>query len=367
MFKISPEVEVNLPGYESSELPTAVNRKFLYDVHPIKSQFPDTSPGFRALIGLTAFNLAKTRDLSSVESAKEEISRELRNCLNLEYRYQSESKIPPIGLEIEIPLPKNTNISEELIQANVSLRGIGIPGIILNDFYEFQLPPSYSWATQARILAELVKGGYVPHFRDRSNKLRKTVIFENQPLYSVHCNLGTPSWFNNELNSDVQSYANEKTSNFAAVSGVAYSSAERLEKRKTKITASINKTAIDLETGEERPYGRIEMRTLGLGTAPSFSQLFELQMVTSALLESIKKEADLSENSELDQDWVNIWNNFEHNTKSCLGDLTEFRHLINEKTQPDSISQYYPDISSYLGTLIKNAAFDVHRLIGNRS
>ncbi|MDZ4209615.1 MAG: hypothetical protein U1C56_00380, partial [Candidatus Curtissbacteria bacterium] len=143
----------------------------------------------------------------------------------------SESPLPTIGVEVETP--RKPFEKQEVSLYKEFFDAIGMPRNRANTFpdetttyWEFSPEPSYSAEVQARILSELIKGGFIASllFSQHPCDIRE---YLDDKLVSLHLNLGVPSFL------AVNSKQKREFRIFSTVLGVAFSSSERLRERQS--------------------------------------------------------------------------------------------------------------------------------------
>lgn len=143
----------------------------------------------------------------------------------------SESPLPTIGIEVETP--RKPFEKQEAPCYKEFFDAIGMPRNRTNVFpdetttyWEFSPEPSYSAEVQARILSELIKGGFIASllFSQHPCDIRE---YLDDKLVSLHLNLGIPPFL------AVNSKQKREFRIFSTVLGVAFSSSERLRERQS--------------------------------------------------------------------------------------------------------------------------------------
>lgn len=237
---------------------------------------------FRSLNSLKiALTLALYNDSLSSEGYNKDKSILLKRLTNLvkEEIVSSDltNPLPTIGIEIETP--RKVVRKEKFYEYAEFFDEIGMPRNKINritfgeDCWEFSPSPSYCASTQSRIIAELIKGRFIPSllFSKDGNDVRELL---DDRLVSLHINLGIPE------NTKMQ-YLLDKGAGFPAILSLAFSSPERLRNRNSRAFWDL-KPSEETEKGKGGDLGRLEIKAVELRTENQYRLIKEAQLLGAA-------------------------------------------------------------------------------------
>jgi hypothetical protein len=217
------------------------------------------------------------------EEAEIEI-RKMQELADKEQKYKANEKVPTIGTEIEIPKEwMGKGVATEL-----DTLGIHNEEEPHHDtLWEINQNWSYSYAVQARVIEEC-------------RKMEVVRNPENDGALSLHVNFGIPKFINNHIRIHDNLYSLE----FVNASAAAYSSVNRLKRRKTTSTYSVKEDADD---NPKTGYYRFEIRPHEFKDKQAYKMLFELQMLTAGFFafskDKFAPEASDKQDLELSKEW----------------------------------------------------------------
>ncbi len=191
---------------------------------------------------------------------------------------------PTIGIEIEVP-KKVVNPSDFSSYA-LFFDKVGMPRnrlnatgdhAILGTHWEFSPPPSYSSETQSRIIAELIRGGFLPSLRS-SQKPEDIREYLDNKLVSLHVNLEI-------LREFLTISLDDTCKTFSNMLALAFTSPERLMFRTSTAPILIKKGEQTVKSRAFRllDVGRLELKAHEVRTGSTYRLLKEAQLLGGAL------------------------------------------------------------------------------------
>lgn len=260
--------------------------------------------------------------------------------------------LPTIGFEVESPSKVNDLYTNK--DYGIFFDSIGMPRNEINspaeDFrfprWEFSPPPSYSASVQARILCELIKGGFIPSLTN-SQRPEDIVKFLDDKLVSLHINLGVPLKITASLSVD-----DDNVRTFLAAFTLGFTSAQRLDKKTSGDVGSFQPAStVTAKTGKREE--RLEIKALEVRTQSTYRLMHEIQSLGAALFAYLGDQ-----DSYLGNHWLEARDEFKSLFKSVdfhlgnLGQKIELSHLVATT-----------DISQRLRTSITRRSHQVARAI----
>lgn len=268
-------------------------------------QLPKTSPGFDAAMRLAIIENYLRKDVGEFPFGHEDVYRS-------EMLFMSDQRISSIGIELEIPPVVTFGRYLEFYKI---LDRHGITGRAnSNAAWEFSLKPSYSYQTQYLQLEILERLNLIP--RDRQARL-----VPSQGSYSLHATLSTVS---SEPMKDKTQYA-EDALTLGLGLGLAFSSTNRLNTKKTATAITIDKQAFAMTENNERGL-RYEIKILGYGNFAALHNLPVAQRLGSAMLVYHQPDAF----PYVDPVIHRIW---EETRSDLIGKINQPHELNNGQTQ----------------------------------
>lgn len=258
------------------------------------------SPGFAVLQKLAVCqSLAQGEKIASPFVAQKYLTSEVKARRNY--------WLPTIGVELE--LPYESDYDAMLEPAYRRLIDLQIRHDTANCKWEFKLPFSYSWKTQAALLHRLLDLQYIPYrqVNGQSGPYGRSIHGAN--YHSLHINLGIPENISFALATFVSPEFEGDAHYLAMASGLAFALPQRLLNRKTDSDVTVDQESDKSDKSASRAeYGRVEIRTLGFGHSSSYRQLLLIQEVGSALLAYYSKkppfDSELGKQQLLSALWV---------------------------------------------------------------
>ncbi|OGI62568.1 hypothetical protein A2818_02440 [Candidatus Nomurabacteria bacterium RIFCSPHIGHO2_01_FULL_40_12] len=229
-----------------------------------------------------------------------------------------DNPLPTIGIEIEnFAAEKNT------------VRTVKNLGVRSPHYEEINPDFSYSAKTQARVLMELIKIGFIPTEKgtDGINRIPEDFIGD----FSLHINFGFPG------NVDVLNVDMRTAYPLSDCLAYAYASPERLIGRKTRDSVLVPDDAQKSKKNlvrRSKPKLRLEIRATEFKDYTSFRMLLEAQRLVAAYFSFVEHEQGLPL-SEKEKKLFQLWLEFESN-------FSIIRERYN--LQPNAID-YIPQIT----------------------
>lgn len=260
--------------------------------------------------------------------------------------------LPTIGFEVESPKKAGLFYTNKNYGRFFDL--IWLPRNKLNprthdeqfDRWEFSPPPSYSASVQARILCELIKGGFIPSLA-HSQSPEDIVRLLDDKLVSLHVNLGVPSKITTSLSTD-----NDNVRTFLAAFALGFTSTQRLDNKTSGNMGSFKE--VDTATAKSgKRQERLEIKALEVRTQSTYRLMHEIQNLGAALFAYLGDK-----DSHLGSHWLDAREEFKLLYKSVdfhlgnLGQKIELSHLVAST-----------DISQRLRTSITRRSHQVARAI----
>lgn len=214
------------------------------------------------------------------------------------------NSLPTIGLEVETPRKPlklslaDNNLYEQYAQF---FDLVGMPRNKINtgkskySYWEFSPFPSYSVLVQARILSELIKGGFIPSLNQPYDP---NLIMEelDQKMVSLHVNLGIPNYLGIDPH-------NQELNPFACALTFAFDSPERLLYRRSSEFFNVRELNVTaLNRGFKQ---RLEIKALEVSNSSAYRLLHEAQVLGSALFASLSMDDKIAD-SLLARKWIEI-------------------------------------------------------------
>ncbi len=254
---------------------------------------------------ISLFNFLIVNPYNTSEEFKERLDRELKKLYkyaNKEILYSQNKKIPPIGIELEIP---SECLSDSTIDVN-KLGDLGIPnGPEANHYaelWEIRNSPTFSASTQSKILEEL----------------RKTNLVGSEENLSMHINLGIPADIDKKNGNNI--YKTTSTSTFIDASTLAFVSPERLSNRKSLGVYTVKNTSIENISDRKNQF-RLELRTHEFNDYTAYRAMNDIQLVSVCYFEYIRSITDNNVNEKLITCWQKL--------------NTEFKEIVDRYRLPN--------------------------------
>lgn len=245
--------------------------------------------------GLDALKLALVLSVYNQNDPK--ISKKLSPLIDEELREGQRNILPTIGIEVESP--RRTTVQYLAHEYGVFFDFVGMPRNKINKYgnsdfpmWEFSPPPSYSADVQARVLAGLIKGRFIPSLTF-SKKPKDIMYLLDEKGVSLHVNLGLPkslNWLHNKWLQKLgreprpdplqEDLVPEDVDIFASAFALAFSSLQRLDKRQSSDVFMIKKCDNSPLGGREY---RLEIKALEVRDESVYRLLREIQLVGAAL------------------------------------------------------------------------------------
>lgn len=215
--------------------------------------------------------------------------------------------LPTIGVEIETPrLPfynhraifpseyKSFFDSIHMERNRINADAILNQGDV--EYWEFSPAPSFSPTVQARIISELVQGGFIPSLLNSQNPSDIETHLDTK-LVSMHINIGFPP---NLPILDAENLTALR--NLGIALAISYSSAKRLEKRKMKDHAFVIKKQAQptQKNCPAEPY-LFELKAMELRTELAYYALYTTQLLFASFFKS-----RLNPSGKLAEIWSNL-------------------------------------------------------------
>lgn len=188
------------------------------------------SDSLQLAVALAYYNFNQKSEKTPRE--RQILENQLARLVRVEWAVSNpKNPLPTIGIEVEAPRKpfekQDVSMYKEFFDA------IGMPRNRVNafpgetaEYWEFSPQPSYSAEVQARILSELIKGGFIASLRF-SQDPRDIRQYLDDKFVSLHLNLGIPPFL-------AVNYKQEREFRiFSTVLAVAFSSPERLRERQS--------------------------------------------------------------------------------------------------------------------------------------
>ncbi len=257
----------------------------------------------------------------------------IENIIEAEEKALENPYLPTIGVEVELPDRSDFMVNQSLLNATSKLGLINDPAIHQDGVsWEFANDFSYSAKTQSLIVHELIEGDYI-----KTSSTKQHRYIEGLGDYSMHLNLGVPlelsenlfNGLNRKEPADVNMWNRYKYNSYLLTSCMTYAftSADRLEKRKTSVMVGLDFTAKKTakKTRDEQSEtinqwnfpGRIEIRSLEVRDASLYRLLNEAQLLGSAVLAEVKPE---EKRDEIERALVVFWSVFRNEAGDILAD-----------------------------------------------
>jgi len=215
--------------------------------------------------------------------------------------------LPTIGFEIETPrLPfynhraifprkyKPFFDSMDMPRNRVNADAILNQGDV--EYWEFSPAPSFSPTVQARIISELVQGGFIPSLLSSQNPTDIETHLDTK-LVSMHINIGFPP---NLPILDAENLTAVK--NLGIALAVSYSSAKRLEKRRMKDQNFVmRKQAQSTQKNCHADPYLFELKAMELRTEHAYYALYTTQLLFASFFKS-----RLDPNGKLAEIWSDL-------------------------------------------------------------
>lgn len=288
---------------------------FLYDRPRQKSSL--IYDKIESVLSLYLFNRLYVRPQMTFEEKEMLVTRMYTQLYNAEFHALELGKyVPTIGLEVEIEEGRKKHNRNR--RTNAIIRALGINHEVTSSQYygewsdelEINDVHSYSAAVHARLLHELSVMGalrtvQLPRARkqvlkdahnhvERKCIIDERVVHSRRSMYSLHVNLGLPSVYysENAQGQPVDSLHSHKLlekemQRFSYISLVAFSSKDRMRRRKTKLAHWLN-TSADFDGQKEAAY-RLELRALEVRDYPTYRMLYELQFLAGCMTAFVQR------------------------------------------------------------------------------
>ncbi len=303
----------------------------IFEIKNAVEAFGEVSEKIKPALCLHLFNAyIKNNRQEPVGGYEQELEKErvkIENIILSERKALENPYLPTIGVEVELPNRSEFEVNESLLNATRKLGLVDDPAIFQEDVsWEFANDFSYSAKTQSLIVHELIEGDYI---KTSFTKQRRYIAGAGD--YSMHLNLGVPTELSEYLlNSFKESTDawNEYRFNsrlFTACLTYAFTSPERLEKRKTALMLGFGfdaektdkkpKNPDNLIRRTDIPSGRIEIRSLEVRDASLYRLLNEAQLLGAALFAETKPK---EERDEIERALVTFWNVFSNEAAKIL-------------------------------------------------
>lgn len=254
---------------------------------------PSYTESLRLAATLSIYNANHIRErLPAAESwlIKKRAASGVHNLIDAENKAADPSNpLPTVGIEVEVPRVPLRAASTIVPEYITFFDAIGMPRNRINTLpsqihaYEFSPRPSFSAEVQARILSELLQGGFIPHLTSSTSPedVRK---YLDENLVSLHVNLGVPSTLETDI--DMQRDAEK----LGVALAVAYSSPLRLEHRKSKSSCGfadmVKRETTPLK--KDQTYGslRIELKAMEVHDSKTYRSIYTAQALFAALFQA---------------------------------------------------------------------------------
>ncbi|MBI2049678.1 hypothetical protein HYT32_02120 [Candidatus Roizmanbacteria bacterium] len=318
------------------------------------SNFPALSVAYR----LAFYNLIASDDPNP--KSFELLSNRLRHLADKEKAFSDpENPFPTTGIEIEVPRKVVPNSDFPPYAEFFDKIGMPRNGTnpnsgkeVLGFCWEFSPNPSYYAGTQSRIIAELIKGGFLPSLR-LSQYPRDILEYLDSSLVSLHVNLG--GIVNREQMQP--NYANYDF--FSKVFAFAFTSPLRLEHRKSANYLSIKEgeetlKSIALNLGS---VGRLEVKALEVRTESTYRLLGEIQLLAGAFFAFLYDKDDF-----LSQRWQEVQKEAKPLIDTVIEDIYNSSGIATNSTVTKRLAQ--TTISQELRSLITAHAREIAKRCG---
>ncbi len=257
---------------------------------------PHYTDSLQLAIALSLYNARNTKDTTksqkrALETRAHSLAADLIHTESM--ASHTYNFLPTIGIEVEVPqVNMKYDYEAQAVKYARFFDAIGMPrnrsNGNLNDIksrWEFSPRPSYSAQVQARILSELIQGGFIPHL-ENSKDPKHVEEHLDEHLVSLHINLGKPA------QGVLHPTQVNEVEDLAKALAIGYSSALRLENRKTPNRAFAETARygdmVPLQKNGIWGQGRIELRGMEVLGSNSYRALYEAQDVFGLFFQAYK-------------------------------------------------------------------------------
>lgn len=261
---------------------------------------PQDHPALTTAVALAFYNLYLGE---SSEKHEKQLFKRLNSLVSYEEEASHPSNpLPTIGWEVEsprIPAMKERRKIQDNYSAFSPLIGLPLNRVNSTPYYfssasgwywEFSPYPAFAWQTQARILSELIQGGFIPHLTD-SKQDADILKHLDGKMVSLHINLGFPKYIEANAKARIYKvhwYSLDKDPKgsffsdlelFAGALAYAYTSPTRLRYRTSRESENIKETGV--LTSKNNDAQRIELKALEVNSTKTY-ELLKIAQLTGA-------------------------------------------------------------------------------------
>lgn len=268
------------PVFDIEGARVARNHAFNFVEGRLGTAFYDFEPdSLQLAVALAYYNFNHQRS-EKTPREKQILENQLSRLVRMEWTASdSESPLPTIGIEVETP--RKPFKKQEVSRYKEFFDAIGMPRNRANVFpdektsyWEFSPEPSYSAEVQARILNELIKGGFIVSLRF-SQEPRDIREHLDDKLVSLHLNLGIPPFL------AINSKQKRELRIFSTVLGVAFSSPERLRERQLSPFYRVKGAAVFRHKAPSKE--KLEITALEVRTQNTYRLLKTAQILATSM------------------------------------------------------------------------------------
>lgn len=296
-------------------------------------------------IRFALFNFLIVNQDKSAEEYGKLLDREIAKLSALgakEEKYKSNDKIPSVGIELEFP-------DEGLNDSNIDidkLEDLGIhsgPETNHPELWELRTSPSFSTSTQSKIIEEA----------------RKSNIIGAEENLSLHVNLGVPVDIN-ERKQDVI-YSTSSTDVFVNSATLAFTSVERLEKRKTLGVYTVKNTSIE-NVGTNNVF-RLELRTHEFNDSLVYRALSEIQLVAASYFEYIRSLNKKEYQKELTEVWYDLCQKYKDVCNKYRLPSEELTAFDTDYKNTIKVLSAHPEIRSEMRSIYTESSTKIKKIL----